>query len=88
MCAFNHEMKCKYITNNISKSLNNRIHEYKNLLICDLADKIRGYIMDLWYMRRNIAYRLPQGRILHVVMVQLKANTRDLGHLKISPFAN
>jgi hypothetical protein len=48
-------MKCHYITINISESFNNRLRDYKNLPICDLADKIRVYIMDLWYMRRNIA---------------------------------
>jgi hypothetical protein len=87
-CAFNPEIKCDYITNNISESFNNRIRDYKDLPICDLADKIRGYIMDLWYRRRNIAYRLPEGRILPAIMVQLKANTRGLGHLKIAPSAD
>jgi hypothetical protein len=87
-CAFNPEIKCDYITNNISESFNNRLRDYKDLPICDLADKITGYIMDLWYRRRNIAYRLPEGRILPAIMVQLKANTRGLGHLKISPSAN
>jgi hypothetical protein len=59
-CAFNPEIKCDYITNNISESFNNRIHDYKDLPICDLADKIRGYIMDLWYRRWNIADKMPE----------------------------
>ena len=45
-------------------------------------------IMRLWNKRRNIAYRLPVGRILPGVMVQLKANTRGLGHLKVVSAAN
>ena len=44
--------------------------------------------MVLWNKRRNIAYRLPEGRILPAIMVQLKANTRGLGHLKIVPCSN
>ena len=45
-------------------------------------------IMRLWNKRRNIADRLPVGRILPGVMVQLKANTRGLGHLKVVSAAN
>jgi hypothetical protein len=45
-------------------------------------------IMKLWNKRRNIGDRLPAGRILPSVMVQLKANTRGLGHLKIHGSAN
>jgi len=44
--------------------------------------------MVLWNKRRIIAYRLPEGRILPAIMVQLKANTRGLGHLKIVPCSN
>lgn len=44
--------------------------------------------MVLWNKRRNIAYRLPEGRILPAIMHQLKANTRGLGHLKIVPCSN
>jgi hypothetical protein len=38
-------------------------------------------IMVLWNKRRIIAYRLPEGKILPAIMVQLRANTRGLGHL-------
>ena len=44
--------------------------------------------MRLWNKRRDIAYRLPAGRILPSIMLQLKANTRGLGHLRIVPSAN
>jgi len=43
--------------------------------------------MDLW-RRRRIGERLPAGRILPGIMVQLKANTRGLGHLKVVESAN
>jgi hypothetical protein len=41
--------------------------------------------MVLWNKRRAIAYRLPEGRILPAVMVQLRANTRGLGYLRLVP---
>ncbi|XP_066358573.1 uncharacterized protein [Miscanthus floridulus] len=87
-CAFNPEIKCDYITSNIAESFNNWIRDYKDLPVADLADKIREMIMVLWNKRRNIAYRLPEGRILPAIMHQLKANTRGLGHLKIVPCSN
>ena len=74
MCGFNPEIKCDYITSNIVESFNNWIRDHKDLPICDLADKIREMIMVLWNKRRIIAYRLPEGRILPAVMVQLRAN--------------
>jgi hypothetical protein len=45
-------------------------------------------IMVLWNKRRLIASRLPVDRILLAIMVQLRANTRGLGHLKIVPCSN
>jgi hypothetical protein len=85
MCGFNPEIKCDYITSNIAESFNNWIRDHKDLPVADLADKIREMIMVLWNKRRIIAYRLPEGRILPAVMVQLRANTRGSGHLKIVP---
>ena len=87
-CAFNPEIKCDYITSNIAESFNNWIRDHKDLPVADLADKIREMIMLLWNKRRIIAYRLPEGRILPAIMVQLRANTRGLGHLKIVPCSN
>ena len=87
-CAFNPEIKCDYITSNIAESFNNWIRDHKDLPVADLADKIREMIMVLWNKRRNIACRLPAGRILPAIMLQLKANTRRLGHLKIVICAN
>ena len=87
-CAFNPEIKSDYITSNIVVLFNNWIRDHKDLPVADLADKIREMIMVLWNKGRNIAYRLPTGRILSAIMLQLKANTRRLGHLKIVICAN
>jgi hypothetical protein len=87
-CGFNPEIKCDYITSNIAESFNNWIRDHKDLPVADLADKIREKIMVLWNKRRNMAYRLPEGRILPAIMVQLRANTRGLGHLRIVPCSN
>jgi hypothetical protein len=86
--AFNPEIKCDYITSNVAESFNNWIRDHKDLPVADLADKIREKIMVLWSKRRNIAFRLPEGKILPAIMVQLKANTRGLGHLRIVPCSN
>jgi hypothetical protein len=36
--------------------------------------------MQLWFKRRNIAYKLPEGRILPAIMVQLKATCCEWQH--------
>jgi len=87
-CGFNPDIKCDYITNNIAEVFNNWIRDIKDLPVAELADKVREMIMRLWNKRRNIVDRLPVGRILPGVMVQLKANTRGLGHLKVVSAAN
>jgi transposase-like protein len=45
--AFNPSIKCDYVTNNIAEVFNNWIKDYKDLPVCDLADKIRLMIMQL-----------------------------------------
>jgi hypothetical protein len=87
-CGFNPDIKCDYITNNIAEAFNNWIRDIKDLPVAELADKVREMIMRLWNKRRNIADRLTVGRILLGVMVQLKANTRGLGHLKVISGSN
>jgi hypothetical protein len=82
-CGFNPEIKCDFITNNLAEVFNNWIRGIKDLPVAELADKVRDMIMILWSKRRRIAERLPTGKILPAVMVQLKANTRGLGHLKV-----
>jgi transposase-like protein len=46
--GFNPAIKCDYITNNIIEVFNNWIKDYKDLPICELTDKIRVMIMDLF----------------------------------------
>ena len=88
MCGFNPEIKCDYITSNIAESFNNRIRDIKDLPVADLANKVREMIMVQWNKRRAIAYRLSEGRILPTLMVQLRANTTGLGHMRLLPCSN
>uniref|UniRef100_A0A8R7RBU8 SWIM-type domain-containing protein n=1 Tax=Triticum urartu TaxID=4572 RepID=A0A8R7RBU8_TRIUA len=87
-CVFNPDIKCDYITNNVAEVFNNWIRDIKDLPVAELVDKIRVMIMLLWRKRRRIGERLPPGRILPAIMVQLRANTRGLGHLKVVESAN
>jgi len=80
--AFNPEIKCDYITNNLAESFNNWIKDWKDLPVAELADKIREMIMTLWNKRRAISEKL-HGRILPAVLQQLKARTRGLGNLTV-----
>ncbi|WVZ73610.1 hypothetical protein U9M48_021896 [Paspalum notatum var. saurae] len=74
------EMWFDFITN---KVFNNWIRGIKDLPVVELANKVREMIMVLWCKRRKIAERLPTGKILPAVLVQLRANTRGLSHLKV-----
>jgi hypothetical protein len=48
--------------------------------VCELADKLREKIMELFHRRRRIGWML-QGKILSAVLWVLKARTRGLDHL-------
>jgi hypothetical protein len=48
--------------------------------MCELADKIREKIMELFHKRWMIG-RMLQGNILSAILRVLKAKTRGLGHL-------
>jgi hypothetical protein len=80
--GFNTNIKCDYVTNNIAEVFNNWIKDWKDLPVCDLADRIREEIMELFHRRRRIAQKL-QGRILPSVLHILHARTRGLGHLAV-----
>jgi hypothetical protein len=80
--AFNPEIKCDYITNNLAECFNNWIKDWKDLPVVELADKIREMLMVLWRKRRQIGEKL-NGRILPTVIRQLKMRTRGLGHLTV-----
>jgi hypothetical protein len=38
--GFNPDIKCDYVTNNIAGVFNNWIKDYKDIRVCELADKI------------------------------------------------
>ncbi|CAA0806649.1 Unknown protein [Striga hermonthica] len=80
--AFNPEIKCDYITNNLAEVFNNWIKDWKDLPVIELADKLREKIMVLWAKRRKISQALS-GKILPAVVQQLNARTRGLGHLTV-----
>jgi hypothetical protein len=80
--GFNTDIKCDYITNNIAEFFNNWIKDYKNIPVCELADKIWVMIMDLFFRRRRIVDNL-EGKIFPSIINILKARTRSLGHLSL-----
>jgi hypothetical protein len=80
--GFNLDIKCDYITNNIAEIFNNWIKDYKDLPVCELVDKIRVMIMELFFRRRRIGERL-HGKILPSILNILRARTRGLGHLSL-----
>jgi hypothetical protein len=81
--GFNTDIKCDYITNNIAEVFNNWVKDHKDLPICELADKIRVKIMELFFKRRRIGDKL-EGKILPSIINILNAWTRGLGHLSIA----
>ncbi|CAL5065342.1 unnamed protein product [Urochloa decumbens] len=87
-CALDPEIKYDYVTNNIAEVFNNWIGEIKDLPVAELADKVREMIMALWRNSRRIAERLPAGRILPAIMVQMRANTRGLGQFRVVESGN
>jgi hypothetical protein len=81
--GFNPDIKCDYITNNIAEVFNNWIKDQKDLPVCDLADKIREKLMDLYHRRRKIGEKL-KGKVLPSILNVLSARTRGLGHLSVT----
>lgn len=75
--GFNPTIKCDYITNNIAEVFNNWVKDYKDLPVCELADKIRELLMDLFHRRRRIGEKF-QGKILPAVISVLNARTSGL----------
>jgi hypothetical protein len=81
--GFKIDIKCDYITNNIAKVFNNWVKDHKDLPICELVDKIRVKIMELFFKRRRIGDKL-EGKILPLIINILNARTRGLGHLSLA----
>jgi hypothetical protein len=65
--GFNPVIKCDYVTNNTAESFNNWIKDIKDLPMCELVDKIREKIIELFHRRRRIG-RMLQGKILLAVL--------------------
>jgi hypothetical protein len=79
--GFNPAIKCDYITKNIVEVFDNWIKDYKDLPVCQLADKIREMVIELFF-RRRIGERL-HGKILPSVISILNARTKGLVHLSL-----
>ncbi|XP_034580832.1 uncharacterized protein [Setaria viridis] len=59
-----------------------KIKNIKDLPIVDLVDRLRQMTMELWEKRRKIADKLS-GNILPVIISELKAKTKGLGHMRV-----
>jgi hypothetical protein len=81
--GFNPAIKCDYITNNIAEVFNNWIKDHKDLVVCELAEKIRVMVMELFFRRGRIGQQL-NGKILPSILNVLQARTRSLGHLSLT----
>ena len=60
MCAFSKASKCDYLTNNISKSFNSQIRQLKGLLLHELVDGIKDFILEKRYLRKQIANKMVE----------------------------
>jgi hypothetical protein len=80
---FSADIKCDYINNNLAESWNAWIKECKDLPIHCMADAIREKVLVLFAKRRKISLALSPG-ILPVVIEQLNAASKGLGHLKVT----
>ena len=80
--AFNTDIKCDHINNNLAESFNNKVKELKDLPVHDMVDQIRIMIMRLWELRRKIGDCL-QGDKLPAVVQQVVNRSRSLTHLSV-----
>ena len=81
---FNPDIKVDYINNNLAECLNNWVKDIKVRPVHILMDNIRGMIMKLLNIRREIGRRL-RGHMLPPVVQQLHKRSRGLAHLKVLP---
>ncbi|XP_062230064.1 uncharacterized protein LOC133927632 [Phragmites australis] len=79
---FSTEIKCDFITNNLAKSWNGWIKDFKDLLVDILADAIMEKIAMMWAKRRKIGNRM-QGKILPSIVHQLNTGTHGLGNMRV-----
>lgn len=57
-CGFTPAIKCDYITNNIVEVFNNWIKDYKDLTFCELANKKRTMVMELFFRQKMCHTRI------------------------------
>jgi len=79
---FSEHIKCDHITSNVAEVWNNWVKDIKDLPIADLADTLRSKFMEL-YARKRIGEKFEGHIMLPIVVRQLHALSRQLGHLKI-----
>ena len=78
---FSEAIKCDHITNNVAEVWNTWVKDLKDLPVVDLADKLRSKFMELYARRRRIGEKFEGHVMLPLVVRQLYAMTRQLGHL-------
>lgn len=80
--AFNPEIKCDCINNNLAETLNNWVKYSKDLPVHMLMDTIQGMLMRLIKVRREIVERL-RGNILPAIIQQINQKSRGLEYLRV-----
>jgi transposase-like protein len=80
---FSPNIKCDYINNNLAGSWNAWIKDFKDLPLHYMVDAIREKGVIMFDKRRRIS-RALHGVILPVVIHQLNASTKGLGHLRVT----
>ena len=80
---FSEQIKCDHITSNVVEVWNQWVKEIKDLPIAELADTLRSKFMELYAKRRKIGEKLEGYVMLPIVVPQLNAMSRQLGHLNI-----
>jgi len=80
---FIEEVKCDHITNNVAEVWNMWVKDIKDLPIANLADTLRSKFMELYAKRRKIGEKFGEHVMLPIIVRQLNAMSRQLGHLNI-----
>ncbi|WVZ87975.1 hypothetical protein U9M48_034546 [Paspalum notatum var. saurae] len=80
---FLEEIKCDNFTNNVAEVWNKWVKDLKDLPVAELADTLRSKFMDLFARRRRIGEKLDGHTMLPIVVRQLHASSRQLGHLRV-----
>ena len=80
--GFSTAIKCDYIDNNLAESFNNKVKQFINLHVHDMAGQIKIVIMRLSKLRRTIGDCL-QGDKLSVVVQQVVNRCRNVTHFSV-----